>query len=61
MWDYGTLVAYIIPNKYHARIVKKVEGRGEEDTFPTAYKTNTKKMSFTCREAPIFLSSRLNI
>jgi hypothetical protein len=30
MWDYGTLVAYIIPNKYHARIVKKVEGRGSE-------------------------------
>jgi SAM-dependent methyltransferase len=41
MWDYGTLVARIIPNRFHARIVKSVEGRAEEDTFPTAYKTNT--------------------
>jgi SAM-dependent methyltransferase len=41
MWDYGTLVARIVPNRFHARIVKHVEGRAEEDTFPTAYRTNT--------------------
>lgn len=41
MWDYGTLVARLVPNQFHARIVKKVEGRAEEDTFPTAYLTNT--------------------
>lgn len=42
MWDYGTLVARAIPNRFHGRIVKAVEGRAEEDTFPTAYKTNTR-------------------
>lgn len=42
MWDYGTLVARLIPNRFHARIVKRVEGREEEDTFPTAYRTNTR-------------------
>lgn len=42
MWDYGTLVARAIPNRFHAKIVKRVEGREEEDTFPTAYKTNTR-------------------
>ena len=42
MWDYGTLVARLVPNRFHAGIVKKVEGRAEEDTFPTAYKTNTR-------------------
>lgn len=42
MWDYGTLVARLIPNRLHARIVKHVEGRAEEDTFPTAYRTNTR-------------------
>ena len=42
MWDYGTLVARMVPNRFHARIVKTVEGRDEEDTFPTAYKTNTR-------------------
>lgn len=43
MWDYGTLIARIVPNRFHAKIVKHVEGREEEDTFPTEYKTNTKK------------------
>lgn len=42
MWDYGTLAARMIPNRFHGRIVKAVEGRAEEDTFPTAYKTNTR-------------------
>ncbi len=42
MWDYGTLVARLVPNRFHARIVKKVEGRAEEDTFPTAYRSNTR-------------------
>ena len=42
MWDYGTLVARLVPNRFHGRIVRAVEGREEEDTFPTAYKTNTR-------------------
>lgn len=42
-WDYGTQVARLVPNRHHARIVKMVEGRAEEDTFPTAYRTNTRK------------------
>lgn len=41
MWDYGTLVARLVPNRFHAKIVRYVEGRAEEDTFPTEYKTNT--------------------
>ncbi len=43
MWDYGTLVARLVPNRFHGRIVRAVEGRAEEDTFPTAYKTNTRR------------------
>lgn len=42
MWDYGTMIARLIPNRYHASIVKHTEGRAEEDTFPTAYRTNTR-------------------
>lgn len=42
MWDYGTLIARMVPNRFHSRVVKVVEGRPEEDTFPTAYKTNTR-------------------
>jgi SAM-dependent methyltransferase len=42
MWDYGTLIARLVPNRFHAKIVNFVEGREEEDTFPIAYKTNTR-------------------
>lgn len=42
MWDYGTIVARLVPNRFHAAIVKRVEGRAEEDTFPTAFRTNTR-------------------
>ena len=42
MWDYGTLVARMVPNRFHAAIVRNVEGRADEDTFPTEYKTNTR-------------------
>ena len=40
-WDYGTQIARLVPNRFHAKVVRSVEGRPEEDTFPTAYKTNT--------------------
>jgi SAM-dependent methyltransferase len=43
MWDYGTAVARLVPNRFHAKIVAKVEGRAEEDTFPTQYKTNRRR------------------
>ena len=43
MWDYGTLIARLVPNRFHARIVATVEGRAAEDTFPTEYRTNTRR------------------
>jgi len=41
-WDYGSLVAWIVPNIYHGWLVKRLEGRAEEDTFPTRYRANTR-------------------
>ena len=43
MWDYATLAARVIPNRFHSRIVKYTEGRDEEDVFPTRYRTNTRR------------------
>lgn len=43
MWDYATLVARAIPNRFHSRIVRYVEGREEFDVFPTRYRTNTRR------------------
>ena len=41
LWDYASLVAYVVPNRLHAKIVRWSEGRSEEDTFPTYYRANT--------------------
>ena len=43
MWDYATLAARAIPNRFHSRIVNYAEGREEEDVFPTRYRTNTRR------------------
>jgi SAM-dependent methyltransferase len=41
LWDYSALLALLIPNRYHPRLVAKTQGRAEEDVFPVAYKTNS--------------------
>ena len=42
LWDYASVFAKLIPNRYHAPIVSRMEGRAEHDVFPTAYRTNTR-------------------
>ena len=42
LWDYASLVAMAVPNRFHPWIVAKTEGRAEHDTFPVAYRTNTR-------------------
>lgn len=43
-WGYVALGARLIPNRFHARLIRSVEpgGRGAEDVFPTVYRLNTK-------------------
>jgi SAM-dependent methyltransferase len=41
LWDYASLAARLIPNRFHPMIVAKTEGRAEMDTFPTYYRSNT--------------------
>ena len=43
LWDYAALAACAVPNRFHPWIVRRTEGREEFDTFPTAYKTNTRR------------------
>ncbi|WP_431285417.1 class I SAM-dependent methyltransferase [Humitalea sp. 24SJ18S-53] len=40
-WDYASLIAAVVPNALHGRIVRATEGRDEDDVFPTHYKSNT--------------------
>jgi len=43
IWDYASLIAMAVPNRLHPWIVARAEGRAENDVFPTAYKTNSKR------------------
>ncbi|MEO1998369.1 MAG: methyltransferase domain-containing protein, partial [Planctomycetaceae bacterium] len=40
-FDYVSLFAAVIPNRWHPRIVRFLTGRNEADTFPTYYRANT--------------------
>lgn len=41
LWDYASLASAMIPGSLHPRLVKFLEGRPTEDTFPTFYRANT--------------------
>lgn len=43
LFDYASLIAMMVPNRFHGPIVEATEGRPQEDVFPTAYKSNTKR------------------
>jgi SAM-dependent methyltransferase len=43
LWDYASLIAKTIPNRFHPAIVARTEGRAEQDVFPVAYRTNTRR------------------
>jgi len=43
LWDYASLIAKLVPNRFHPCIVARTEGRSEHDVFPVAYQTNTRR------------------
>ena len=40
-YDYASLGAMLVPNAFHGKLVKWMEGRDESDTFPTFYRANS--------------------
>jgi ubiquinone/menaquinone biosynthesis C-methylase UbiE len=42
-YDYVSVIARLVPNSLHKKIVRVTEGRREDDTFPTYYRANTFK------------------
>jgi ubiquinone/menaquinone biosynthesis C-methylase UbiE len=52
LWDYASIIARLVPNRFHPWIVNKTEGRDEQDVFPIAYRTNTRAaVNKWCRKA----------
>ena len=42
-WDYVSVIAKVIPNRFHSKIVHVTTGRGGADIFPTFYNANTSR------------------
>ena len=40
-WDYASIIAYLVPNRFHSKITYMTEGRRETDVSPTFYRSNT--------------------
>lgn len=40
-YDYASVIASLVPNRFHSKIVRYTEGRQELDTFPTFYRSNS--------------------
>jgi len=53
-WDYASLVARLIPNRFHPWIVARTEGRAEQDVFPIQYRTNTRRSIARLAETAAF-------
>ena len=43
LWCYASLIAKLVPNRWHPYIVARTEGRDEIDVFPVAYRANTRR------------------
>lgn len=54
LYDYSSIISFVVPNKYHPGIVSKVEGRKVDDVFPTYYRINTKKAVYDTAKAAGF-------
>ncbi|HUX72905.1 MAG TPA: class I SAM-dependent methyltransferase [Steroidobacteraceae bacterium] len=46
LWDYASLIAVLVPNRFHPWIVARTEGRQEKDVFPIEYKSNTRRAMY---------------
>lgn len=40
-WDYVSVIARLVPNRFHGKLVHQTEGRAEKDVFPTTYRSNS--------------------
>ena len=40
-WDYASIIAYLVPNRFHGKITRVAEGRQATEVFPTYYQSNT--------------------
>lgn len=60
-WNYSTLVAALVPEWVKPTLVSFLDGRQEEDIFPTLYRMNTPKTIRSLSHRNRFILVQLNI
>jgi len=43
IYDYGSLVAAVVPNRFHGTVVNVTSGRAHRDVFPTRFRANSRR------------------
>lgn len=57
LWDYVSIISFLVPNRFHPFIVNKTEGRTLEDVFPSYYKANTyNAISKLCKKSGLSIN-----
>lgn len=59
-WDHVSLVARATPNRFHAAVVRLMEGRQDIDVFPKAYRSNDRRQIARCAARAGLHIDRLN-
>lgn len=60
LYDYASVIAMLVPNRFHPWVVSRTEGRRSEDVFPTQYKVNTRRRIRTLAAETGFSICRLD-
>lgn len=56
LWDYVSIISYVVPNRFHPYIINKTEGRELEDVFPAYYQANThRRVRRLCKRSGLVL------
>jgi len=58
-YDYVSIVARLVPNKFHGWLVNATEGRDESDTFPTFYRANSYKQISSLADSVGFFKGKM--
>ena len=59
LWDYVSIAAGLIPNRFHPWIVSHIAGRRIENVFPTQYRCNTSSAIRRCARLSGFRVGKL--
>ena len=61
IWFYSTPISRVVPNRFHADVLRFTTGRPERDVFPTFYRANTRRRLRKLLTAAGFIEAELHV